>query len=191
MQRPASACAYRLQYVASIEHISYLPKVMTIFPYRKFDRQLLQIRRHFPVYCHPNNMVSSPSERHTAKRCANPCLPSYLALRAGPPLYAIIYKKRHIGILATFTQVAYTSSRHPPHHVPSQESRIWTQEASFNATFPSHDRNGIRQRPQLSFQDRCPNGDVGTSSHEPHCVRLCLQCNSIAQLDGSAMMLRM
>jgi hypothetical protein len=191
MQRPASACAYRLQYVASIEHISYLPKVMTIFPYRKFDRQLLQIRRHFPVYCHPNNMVSSPSERHTAKRCANPCLPSYLALRAGPPLYAIIYKKRHIGILATFTQVAYTSSRHPPHHVPSQESRIWTQEATFNATFPSHDGNGVRRRPQLSFQDRCPNGDVGTSSHEPHCVRLCLQCDSIAQLDGSAMMLRM
>jgi hypothetical protein len=133
---------------------------------------------------HLNAILRSDVQTHV-------CHLSYLALRAGPPLYAIIYKKRHIGILATFIQVAYTSSRHPPHHVPSQESRIWTQEASFNATFPSHDRNGVRQRPQLSFQDRCPNGDVGTSSHEPHCVRLCLQCNSIAQLDGSAMMLRM
>lgn len=56
-------------------------------------------------------------------------------------MYAIIYKKRHIGILATFTQVAYTSSRHPPHHVPSQESRIWTQEATFNAT--SHHMTGM------------------------------------------------
>ena len=83
---------------------------------------------------HLNAILRSDVQTHV-------CHPSHLALRAGPPMYAIIYKKRHIGILATFTQVAYTSSRHPPHHVPSQESRIWTQEATFNAT--SHHMTGM------------------------------------------------
>lgn len=57
----------------------------------------------------------------------------------------------------------------------SKGRKLEPKKSSSNATFRWGGGYGVCQRAWLSFWDRCPDGDVGNSSHEPQCLRLCLR----------------